>query len=107
MISYYKDIKREISNCEVEEIDFRTYDKISFLITEFYNSMFIPNTKTPKEYLKHALNIAVDELALFIDIQGRIVNNSRNTYKITYEVLSKIILRLEKQVENIDKLLKN
>lgn len=107
MISYYKDIKREISNCEVEEIDFRTYDKISFLITEFYNSMFIPHTKTPKEYLKHALNIAVDELALFIDIQGRIVNNSRNTYKITYEILSKIILRLEKQVENIDKLLKN
>ena len=51
MISYYKDIKREISNCEVEEIDFRTYDKISFLITEFYNSMFIPNLKHQKNIL--------------------------------------------------------
>lgn len=106
MISYYKDIKSEISTMEVEEIDFTTYDKLSFLITEFYNRMYIPNIKTVKEYLKYVLNIATDELALFIDIRGRIVNGSGNSCEITYEILSKIILRLEEQVKNIDKLLK-
>ncbi|MGM9934913.1 hypothetical protein [uncultured Clostridium sp.] len=105
MINYYIDIKEEISHSELEEIDFRTYDKISFLINEFCNKMYMTAVDTPKEYVHQAFSIASDELALFIDIQGRLVNNSNNTCGITYDILSKIILRLEHQVEMIKKVL--
>lgn len=100
-INYYKEIKHEINNDELEEIEFRTYDKISFLINEFSSKMFIPDVRTPKEYLQLALRIASDELALFIDIKGRFVNNSNRNYGITYDILSKIISRLEYQVNDI------
>lgn len=105
MIDYYNSIKLELNDKDIEEIDFRTYDKISFLINEFYNKMFIPAVEKPKEYMQHALKIASDKLALFLDIQGRIVNNCNNTSGITYNILSNIILRLKEQVENIDRVL--
>ncbi|MGN0144696.1 MAG: hypothetical protein ACI398_06915, partial [Clostridium sp.] len=105
MISYYENIKSGISPEELEEIDFRTYDKISFLINEFCNKMVMIKCKTPKEYLHQALNIATDELALFIDVQGRLVNNSSNAVTKTYEILSNIIIRLRNQVDDIIKVL--
>ena len=105
MISYYESIKNEIKNEEMEEIDFRTYDKIAFLINEFCDRMIMLKCKTPKEYLHQALNMAEDELALFIDIQGRLVNSSVNNVTKTYEILSKIITRLRKQVNDIIKVL--
>ncbi|WP_294156623.1 hypothetical protein [uncultured Clostridium sp.] len=103
IIKYCKQIQSEISNIELEEIDFRTYDKISFLIYEFCNKMYMPAVKTPKEYLHNTLRMAGDELALFIDIQGRLVNNSNNANGITYDVLSRIISNLKNHVESISK----
>lgn len=105
MIKYYREIQSEINDTEVEEIDFRTYDKISFLINEFCNKMHMTIVETPKEYLINTLNMVGDELALFIDIQGRLVNNSNNVKGITYDVLSRIISKLKTHVESINKLL--
>ena len=105
MIDYYRSIELELNDSDVEEIDFRTYDKISFLINEFFNKMFIPIVENPKEYMNYALELAGDELALFIDIQGRLVNNANKSSGITYNILSSIILKLEQQVDNIKKVL--
>lgn len=105
MINYYREIQSEINDTELEEIDFRTYDKISFLINEFCNKMYMPMVETPKEYLSNALRMAGDELALFIDIQGRLVNNLNNVNGITYNILSRIISKLKTHVENINKVL--
>ena len=33
-IKYYEELKEELKNIEIEEIDLRTYDKMSFLINE-------------------------------------------------------------------------
>ena len=105
MIDYYRSIELELNDSDVEEIDFRTYDKISFLINEFFNKMFIPIVENPKEYMNYALELAGDELALFIEIQGRLVNNDNKSSGITYNILSSIILKLEQQVNNIKKVL--
>lgn len=104
MIEYCVDIKSEIKDTELEEIDFRTYDKISFLINEFCNKVYMPIVEKPKEYLNNILMISGDELALFIDIQGRLVNNSNSTNGITYKILSQIILKLQNHVDSINKL---
>ena len=105
MIDYYKNIKSQLVNSEVEEIYFRTYYNISFLINEFCNKIFVPKAKTPKEYLRYNLTTISDELALFIDIQGRLVNNAHKTSGVTYNILSGIILRMKERIENINKIL--
>lgn len=105
MIDYYKTIELELNNSKLEEIDFRTYDKISFLINEFFSIMFIPVVEKPKEYMNYALQLSSNQLALFLDIQGRLVNNSNRADGITYNVLSDIIVKLEQRVDSIKRVL--
>ena len=105
MIDFYKTKELELNNSKLEEIDFRTYDKISFLFNEFFSIMFIPVVEKPKEYMNYALQLSSNQLALFLDIQGRLVNNSNRADGITYNVLSDIIVKLEQRVDSIKRVL--
>lgn len=101
-IKYYKELKEEIKNKELEEIDFRTYDRISFLMNEFNNRVYIEEITNVKDYLKFSLDLAKDKYSLFIDIQGRLFNNTNDTTTKTYEILSKIITNISKEIRTIE-----
>lgn len=102
-IRYYEKLKEEIKNTEIDEIDVRTYDKMSFLINEFNNRENVIEVTNVRSYLKSSLNLAKNEYSLFIDIQGRLVNNTSNTDTKTYEILSKIITNIMNQIRDIEK----
>lgn len=101
-IKYYEELKEEIKNTELEEIDFRTYDRISFLMNEFNNRVYIEEITNVKDYLKFSLDLAKDKYSLFIDIQGRLFNNTNDTTTKTYEILSKIITNISKEIRTIE-----
>lgn len=103
IIKYYKELKEEIENVEVEDIDVRTYDKMSFLINEYNERMYELKVTNVREYLKCTLDLTKNKYSLFMDIQGRLVNNTSNTGTKTYEILSKIITNISKQIKTIEK----
>ena len=105
IIKYYEDLKAEIRNTGFEEIDIITYDKISFLINEFNTKIYIQDIENGKDYFRFSLNLAKDTYSLFIDIQGRLVKNIDDTRTKTYDILSKIINNIRKQIETIEKII--
>ena len=105
IIDYYNQLKNEIQESELEEIDFRTYDKISFLINEYnikMHSMDLDNISA-NDYLKVFVELAKDKYSLFIDLQGRFYNNAKDSQSKTYEILSKMIEYTKYHVEMIEK----
>lgn len=90
MLIYYKKLKEEVDD-NVEIIDFVIYDKVSFLISEYNLRMHTTDVKTPKEFICFSIDFEKEILALFLDIQGRLVNDSNNTTSITYTILTDII----------------
>ena len=103
IISYYNELEDEIRDTEFEEIDIIIYDKISFLINEFNIKIYYADIENAKDYLKFSLNLAKDTYSLFIDIQGRLVKNINDTSTKTYDILSKIINNIKKQIRTIEK----
>jgi len=103
IIKYYEELKKEMKNMEIEDIDVRTYDKMSFLINEFNERMYVLKVANVREFLKSTLEITKNKYSLFIDIQGRLVNNTSNTGSKTYEILSKIIANTLNQIRTIER----
>lgn len=106
-IQYYKKLKNEISEDILEDIEFTAYDKISFLINEFNNKLLVPDVSDVKELLEFSLEFEKLLYALFIDIQGRLVQKEADTDSTTYKLLSNIIHRRESQIESLEKAIKN
>lgn len=107
IINYYNQLKEEILESELEEIDFRTYDKISFLMNEYNIRMHSINLNnvSAREYLKIFLELARDKQSLFIDLQGRFYNNAKDSQSNTYKILSRIIEYTKHHTEMIEKML--
>lgn len=100
---YYNDLKNNISKRnDIEELDIMIYDKISFLINEFNTRIYIPSITCAKEYLLFTRDLTKDIYSLFIDIQGRLVNNFCSNSQFTYNILSKIISCLDEHIEDFD-----
>jgi len=106
-IEYLERLKLEKDNLTGEEIDFHIYDKISFLINEFNQKLFIPENLNIKILLNSSLDIEKNILALYIDIQGRLVKKKEDTETNVYKLLSKVILQSEKKIRDIQEFIKN
>lgn len=106
IIEYYEDLKNEIKSCEIEEIDFYTYDKISFLMNSFSNKIKDVNVSSLRDFLKHSLETEKDLYAMFIDVRGRFVNKSSDVNTKTYETLTKIIENKARVIKMLEKSLK-
>lgn len=105
-ILYYETLRKEIGNVDFEEIDFATYDKMSFLINEFNKKIYVPEINNVREYLKFSLTLEKDIYSLLIDIQGRLVKNINDVNTKTYKILSHIIHNVDMQIAAIEKTLK-
>ena len=102
-INYYKDLNRELKNTELEEFDFWTYDKISFLINEYNKKQPSVAFSNVKDYIKFSLNLEKDMYSLLIDIQGRFVKSTKDTHTKTYKILSDIINNRANHIETLEK----
>lgn len=105
-IKHYKDLNRELKNIELEEIDFWTYDKISFLINQYNKKQYAVSFDNVGDYIKFSLNLEKDMYSLLIDIKGRFVKDTKDTYTKTYEILSDIISNRVKHIETLEKILR-
>lgn len=107
-IQYYKELKKNIGK-DVEQIDFWIYDKISFLINEYKNKVDIleVNPKNMEEILNLALDFEKKNSALIIDIQGRLVSKEVDVQTKTYSVLSEMIKKEEKYLNDLKSIIEN
>lgn len=88
---YYQKLKKEVNNDETEKIDFAIYDKISFLINQFNLRAYSTDATTPKEFLDFSLHFEKEILALFLDIQGRLITHASDTTSKAYIILTDMI----------------
>lgn len=105
-IQYYETLKKEVGSIEFEEIDFWTYDKMSFLINEFNKKIYVPKVNNVREYLRFSLNLEKDTYALLVDVQGRFVKSTSDVHTKTYKILSSIIDNIDKHIKTLEKTLK-
>lgn len=104
-IQRYEELKREIGDNEVEEIDFGVYDKMSFLINEFNRKVYAPEISNVREFLEFSLNLEEDTHSLLIDIQGRFVKKASDIHTKTYKILSDIINSKAEHIFTLKKML--
>ncbi|MBF8982896.1 hypothetical protein IZY60_05050 [Lutibacter sp. B2] len=102
---YYEKLKMEVEDGQ-EEIDFATYDKISFLINEFKRRFVSPTIYDVENLLKFSLDFEKQVIALFIDIQGRLIHDKYDVEKNTYKILSSIIEAKQKHINNLEMYIK-
>ncbi|MCY6372071.1 hypothetical protein [Clostridium ganghwense] len=105
-LKYYEDLKRELSNKELEKVNFATYDKISFLVHGFANKVRCDDINTIDKVLKCTLDLDKNILALYIDIQGRLIKSEGDSETKTYKTLYEIINEKRKIIKEIERILK-
>lgn len=106
-IKYYEDYKNIAGNDDFEEIDFNTYDKISFLINQFNQRNYSLEFTNAKDYFKNLLEFQRDVRTLYVDIQGRLVKSADDVHKRTYEILSDIINYKTEQIRKLEEVLQS
>ncbi|MCD2346381.1 hypothetical protein [Clostridium guangxiense] len=104
---HYEQSKEIIKNKDAEEIDVRTYDKISFLVNQFNQRIYSLEFTNAKDYFRNLLDFQRDVRTLFIDIQGRLVKSEDDVNKITYEVLANMINYKTEQIRKLEEVLKS
>ncbi|MGH4123388.1 MAG: hypothetical protein ACREV6_10730 [Clostridium sp.] len=100
---YYQKLKKEVNDDETEKIDFAIYDKISFLISQFNLRVHTTDATTSKEFMNFSLQFEKEILALFLDIQGRLVVTSYDTNSKAYIILSDMIKTKTKLIEGLNR----
>lgn len=104
---YYEDFRKIANDADFEEIDFNTYDRISFLVNQFNQRIYSLEFTNAREYFSNLLDFQKDVCALYIDIQGRLVKNKDDVNKLNYEIMTKIIEHKTKQIKELEKVLKD
>lgn len=105
-IEEYSNLKEEMLAEKLDSINFEIYDKISALIIEFNKKKYMSKSENVEEYLNFSLDLDKDTYSLFVDIQGRFVQNIEDINTKTYIVLSKIIDCMEKRICSHEETLK-
>ena len=101
---YYDKLKKEVNDREIEIIDFAIYDKISFLIGQFNLRLHITDATTPAEFISFSLDLEKEILALFLDIQGRLIKTAADTTSIAYTILTDMIKNKTNLIHDLENL---
>lgn len=104
-IEYYEQLKIEFEN-DIDEIDFFVYDKIAFLVNVFQRRFINPDVKDIESLLEFSMDFEKQIVALFIDMQGRLLQKEEDSEMKAYKILSDIIKRKQKHIRNIQKFIK-
>lgn len=90
-IKYYKDLKKEFENNSNEEIDFYLYDRVAKILFEFKNQSNLPKISNVQDLIRYAFEFEKNNIALLIDIQGRLIQKEDDMNKKVYKVINDII----------------
>lgn len=101
-IEFNKKLKEEVEKTQMEEINFVVYDKISFLIDEFSNKIVAPDVFNIKSVFKSCLEFQKDILALYIYIQGKVLQKQADVGTSTYKVLNTMIAKKKKELKELE-----
>ena len=101
---YYEKLKKEVNDREIEIIDFAIYDKISFLIGQFNLRLHTTDATTPAEFISFSLDLEKEILALFLDIQGRLIKTAADSTSIAYTILTDMIKNKTKLIHDLESL---
>lgn len=101
-IEFYKNFKIVYNNELDEEIDFSIYDRISFLVNEFKSKISPPTILNNKDLFLFALDFEKQVLGLYLDIQGRLIKNEKDSQSAAYKVLSDIIFHKKQNIQSLE-----
>lgn len=90
-IKYYQDLKKEFENNSNEEIDFYLYDRVAKLLFEFKNQSNLPKISNVQDLIRYAFEFEKNNIALLIDIQGRLIQKEDDMNKKVYKIINDII----------------
>ena len=90
-ISHYKSMIDNISDEMAETIDFGIYDKVSSLVNQFSRLILMPDLQTKTSLIEFAIDLEERSYALMIDIQGRMVTETKMSETVSYYVLTELI----------------
>jgi rubrerythrin len=106
-VEYYKTLVEKLENEHVHEIDIDIYDKVSFLLDSFKSRITNPQTLQVGDLVKYSLDFERKNLAVLLDIQGRLVRSEADTETITYKTLIDIIRQEKTHIINLEKFVAN
>lgn len=106
-IEYYKTLIEKLENKPVHEIDIDIYDKVSFLLDSFKSKITNPQTLKVGDLVEYSLDFERKNLAVLLDIQGRLVRSEADTETITYKTLIDIIKQEKTHIINLEKFVAN
>ncbi|WP_129597416.1 hypothetical protein [Anaerophilus nitritogenes] len=104
-IKVYTRLKEEIKNKD-EEVDFDIYDKVSSLLNKFKQNMDAPKTQNTNELLRFALEFEKQNIAVLLDIQGRLIRKKQDMKSQAYQMVSRVIEEEKKHVQNLQSFIK-
>lgn len=90
-VKLYENLKNDLKDEENIEIDVFLYDKVAKLLYEFRSNVIEKEFQDTQKLIKYALEFEKKNVALLLDIQGKLVLNLKDVYKVSYEVISKLI----------------
>ncbi|APM37879.1 ferritin family protein [Clostridium kluyveri] len=99
-IEYYESLSSSLKGKLDDSIDFYLYDKISGLLFEFKKNIKIPEVNTSRYLIEFAIEFERNNVALLLNIQGRLLQNINDVNNRIYRVIS-IIIREEEEHENM------
>lgn len=99
---YYINLRKEVRMEDLDKIDFVIYDKMSFLMNEFNNKTIFAESVSVKNIINSWVSFQKDALALYIDIQGRLVKNQDDVKTNTYKIIANMINEKKKYIKSLE-----
>lgn len=91
-INFYDQILTTLDSNSSDEIDFFIYDKIASLIYQYSETIKSnPKLSTKKEILDFAIEMEEGLEALYVNIQGRLIQEESDRETIAYKTLNTMI----------------
>jgi rubrerythrin len=105
-VGYYSEMIKDSKGHEDIEIDFDIYDKAYSLMNEFRNRIYTPQVSSVAELITFASEFEKSNIALLLDIRGRMVRDSSDSTNFNYLAITEIILEEQKHSDALSSFIK-
>lgn len=103
-INYYHQLRDELKGIKLSDFEVDIYDKVSFLVDSFKNTIIIPELTRPIDLINFALDFESKYMAVLIDIRGRTIKNEKDLNTDQYKYISCFIKEKKGHIKNIEQL---
>lgn len=103
-IKYYQQLREELNKVFLSDFEVGVYDKVSFLVDSFRNTILFPEVVKTADLINFALDFENKYLAVLIDIRGRMVKSEKDLNTDQYKYISLFIKEKKGHIKNIEHL---